>query len=203
MTTNLTRREMVSAAALGALAIGRPKNLWAAAVRAQNPSRAASNSPHRAGATAKFRSPTVRRGEGDGSFRDRPAPAARLERRARPRAHVSMGYTNDRKDFLSNGFTTRASHPMLLAELESGIPAAKARGRSQRHRDVRQSKGKERRRWYRGGDRRTEENCAARRAGGRNGLRGAAELEGGPPRLSGRPHLVRRGSHEGRRHRRG
>jgi hydroxypyruvate isomerase len=41
---------------------------------------------------------------------------------------VSMGYTNDRKDFLSNGFTTRASHPMLLAELESGIPAAKQAG---------------------------------------------------------------------------
>lgn len=41
---------------------------------------------------------------------------------------VSMGYTNDRKDFLGNGFTNRASHPMLLAELESGIPAAKQAG---------------------------------------------------------------------------
>ena len=41
---------------------------------------------------------------------------------------VSMGYTNDRRDFLGNGFTNRASHPMLLAELESGIPAAKQAG---------------------------------------------------------------------------
>lgn len=41
---------------------------------------------------------------------------------------VSMGYTNDRRDFLGNGFTNRASHAMLLAELESGIPAAKQAG---------------------------------------------------------------------------
>jgi hydroxypyruvate isomerase len=41
---------------------------------------------------------------------------------------VSMGYTNDRPDFLSNGFTNRASHPMLLAELERGIPLASAAG---------------------------------------------------------------------------
>ena len=41
---------------------------------------------------------------------------------------VSMGYTNDRPDFLSNGFTNRASHPMLIKELEDTIPAAKAAG---------------------------------------------------------------------------
>jgi hydroxypyruvate isomerase len=40
----------------------------------------------------------------------------------------SMGYANDRADFLSNGFTNRASHPMLLKELEGAIPAAKAAG---------------------------------------------------------------------------
>jgi hydroxypyruvate isomerase len=40
----------------------------------------------------------------------------------------SMGYANDRPDFLTNGFTNRASHPMLLKELEGAIPAAKAAG---------------------------------------------------------------------------
>jgi hydroxypyruvate isomerase len=40
----------------------------------------------------------------------------------------SMGYANDRADFLGNGFTNRASHPMLLAELEDAIPAAKKAG---------------------------------------------------------------------------
>jgi hydroxypyruvate isomerase len=41
---------------------------------------------------------------------------------------VSMGYTNDRSDFLSNGFTNRASHPMLIKELVDTIPVAKAGG---------------------------------------------------------------------------
>ena len=41
---------------------------------------------------------------------------------------VSMGYTNDRSDFLSNGFTNRASHPMLIKELTDTIPAAKTQG---------------------------------------------------------------------------
>ncbi|MGH8102414.1 MAG: hydroxypyruvate isomerase family protein, partial [Chthoniobacterales bacterium] len=41
---------------------------------------------------------------------------------------VSMGYTNDRPDFLTNGFTNRASHPMLLRELEVALPIAKAAG---------------------------------------------------------------------------
>jgi len=41
---------------------------------------------------------------------------------------VSMGYTNDRPDFLTNGFTNRASHPMLLKELETTLPIAKAAG---------------------------------------------------------------------------
>ena len=40
----------------------------------------------------------------------------------------SMGYANNRADFLGNGFTNRASHPMLLKELEGAIPAAKAAG---------------------------------------------------------------------------
>ena len=38
---------------------------------------------------------------------------------------VSMGYTNDRSDFLSNGFTNRAIHPMLIKELVDTIPLAK------------------------------------------------------------------------------
>jgi hydroxypyruvate isomerase len=41
---------------------------------------------------------------------------------------VSMGYTNDRSDFLSNGFTNRAIHPMLIKELVDTIPIAKANG---------------------------------------------------------------------------
>jgi hydroxypyruvate isomerase len=41
---------------------------------------------------------------------------------------VSMGYAADRPDFLSNGFTNRVSHPMLLKELEMALPVAKASG---------------------------------------------------------------------------
>jgi len=40
----------------------------------------------------------------------------------------TMGYAADRADFLHNGFTNRASHPMLIAELESALPVAKAKG---------------------------------------------------------------------------
>src|SRR5436305_8897454 len=41
---------------------------------------------------------------------------------------VSMGYAADRPDFLSNGFVNRASHPMLLRELESALPIARPAG---------------------------------------------------------------------------
>jgi hydroxypyruvate isomerase len=41
---------------------------------------------------------------------------------------VSMGYTNDRRDFLTNGFVNRASHPMLIGELERMLPIAKVSG---------------------------------------------------------------------------
>jgi hydroxypyruvate isomerase len=40
----------------------------------------------------------------------------------------SMGYANDRRDFLSTGFNDRANHPMLLKELEGAIPLAKQHG---------------------------------------------------------------------------
>jgi hydroxypyruvate isomerase len=40
----------------------------------------------------------------------------------------SMGYAADRADFLTNGFVNRASHPMLIGELESALPIAKASG---------------------------------------------------------------------------
>jgi hydroxypyruvate isomerase len=40
----------------------------------------------------------------------------------------SMGYASDRKDFLRNGFTNRASHSLLLKEYELALPAAKAKG---------------------------------------------------------------------------
>jgi hydroxypyruvate isomerase len=40
----------------------------------------------------------------------------------------SMGYAADRADFLTNGFVNRASHPMLIRELELALPIAKASG---------------------------------------------------------------------------
>jgi hydroxypyruvate isomerase len=40
----------------------------------------------------------------------------------------TMGYAADRRDFLRNGFTNRASHAMLLKELEQAIPLAKKKG---------------------------------------------------------------------------
>ncbi|MEO8192973.1 MAG: TIM barrel protein [Gemmatimonadales bacterium] len=40
----------------------------------------------------------------------------------------SMGYPTERRDFLSNGFNNRASHPMLLRELERTIPLAAKQG---------------------------------------------------------------------------
>ncbi|MEO5904319.1 MAG: TIM barrel protein [Gemmatimonadaceae bacterium] len=40
----------------------------------------------------------------------------------------SMGYPTERKDFLSNGFNNRASHAMLVGELERTIPLAAKHG---------------------------------------------------------------------------
>lgn len=40
----------------------------------------------------------------------------------------SMGYPTDRRDFLSNGFNNRASHAMLIGELERTIPLAAKHG---------------------------------------------------------------------------
>ena len=40
----------------------------------------------------------------------------------------SMGYAADRPDFLRNGFTNRASHAMLLKELEMALPVARTKG---------------------------------------------------------------------------
>lgn len=40
----------------------------------------------------------------------------------------SMGYPTDRPDFLSNGFNNRASHAMLIGELERAIPLAAKHG---------------------------------------------------------------------------
>jgi hydroxypyruvate isomerase len=129
MSTNLTRREMLSATALGALALAGPKKLRAEAASAQN---------HITG--------RLKQSASRWCYGKIPLPDLCVAGKAMGlsgidllqrsdwnvvRDHgltVSMGYTNDRKDFLSNGFTTRASHPMLLAELESGIPAAKAAG---------------------------------------------------------------------------
>ena len=40
----------------------------------------------------------------------------------------SMGYPTDRRDFLGNGFNNRASHAMLIGELERTIPLAAQKG---------------------------------------------------------------------------
>ena len=40
----------------------------------------------------------------------------------------TMGYAAERRDFLTNGFTNRASHAMLIKELEAALPIAKAKG---------------------------------------------------------------------------
>ena len=40
----------------------------------------------------------------------------------------TMGYAADRRDFLSNGFTNRASHAMLIKELDAALPVARAKG---------------------------------------------------------------------------
>ncbi|HVZ50129.1 MAG TPA: TIM barrel protein [Gemmatimonadaceae bacterium] len=37
---------------------------------------------------------------------------------------VTMGYAANRRDFLTNGFTNRDSHPMLIRELSEAIPEA-------------------------------------------------------------------------------
>ena len=120
---------MVSAAALGALAIAGPKNLWAAALGAHSPTKGRLKQSASRWCYGKIPLPDLcEAGKALG------LSGIDLLQRSDwdvVRDHgltVSMGYTNDRKDFLSNGFTNRASHPMLLAELESGIPAAKQAG---------------------------------------------------------------------------
>ena len=120
---------MVSAAALGALAIARPKNLWAEAARAETPTKARLKQSASRWCYGKIPLPDL-------CVAGKAMGLSGIDLLQRSdwnvvRDHgltVSMGYTNDRKDFLSNGFTNRASHPMLLAELESGIPAAKQAG---------------------------------------------------------------------------
>ena len=127
MSTNVTRRDLLSATALGALAIGRPQNLWADAMSAKSPNKGRLLQSASRWCYGKIPLPDLcEAGKAIG------LSGIDLLQRSDwnvVRDHgltVSMGYTNDRKDFLGNGFTTRASHPMLLAELESGIPAAKA-----------------------------------------------------------------------------
>jgi hydroxypyruvate isomerase len=129
VTTNVTRREMLSAAALGAMTIVAPPE-WREA--ATHPIRASSGRLRQSAsrwcygkiplgdlcsaAKAMGLSGIDLLQPGDwGLVRDQGLTC-------------SMGYANGRADFLSNGFTNRASHPMLLKELEGAIPAAKAAG---------------------------------------------------------------------------
>ncbi|MEO8910519.1 MAG: TIM barrel protein [Gemmatimonadaceae bacterium] len=127
MSTNVTRREMLSAAAMGALALAAPKELRAEAKPLSSSGRLKQSASRWcygkipladlcvAGKAMGLSGIDLLQRSDWGVVRDHGLTC-------------SMGYTNDRPDFLTNGFTNRASHPMLLAELESGIPAAKAAG---------------------------------------------------------------------------
>jgi hydroxypyruvate isomerase len=127
--TNVTRREMLSATALAALGIVGSKNLRAEAMSAHTSSAGRLKQSASRWCYGKIPLPELC----EAGKRLGLSGIDLLQRSdwSVVRDHgltVSMGYTNDRKDFLGNGFTTRASHPMLLAELERGIPAAKAAG---------------------------------------------------------------------------
>jgi hydroxypyruvate isomerase len=129
VSKNVTRREMLSGTALAALAVARPKSLGVKMLRVP------------ANTSARLKQSASRWCYGKIPLPDlcvagKAMGLSGIDLLQRSdwnvvRDHgltVSMGYTNDRPDFLSNGFTNRASHPMLLAELESGIPAAKQAG---------------------------------------------------------------------------
>jgi hydroxypyruvate isomerase len=126
---NVTRREMLSVAALGALTAGHPLKSTRGA---RNGGRSASG--------------RLKQSASRWCYGKIPLPEFCVAAKniglsgidllqqsdwATVRDHgltVSMGYTNDRPDFLSNGFVNRASHPMLIGELERMLPVAKASG---------------------------------------------------------------------------
>ncbi len=130
LTANMTRREMLSAsAALGAFAI------------APSPDSHAGNeqSPH--SQSGRLRQSVARWCYGRIPLADLCGAAKVIGLSGIDLLHqsdwnsvrergltCSMGYSNDRSDFLTNGFTNRASHPMLIRELERAIPVAKAAG---------------------------------------------------------------------------
>jgi hydroxypyruvate isomerase len=128
MTADMTRREMLSTAALAALAIATPENAAAADER----------SPAHAGRLKQSASRWCygKIPLGDLCTAGKAMGLAGIDllqqsdwNFVRDRGLTcSMGYTNDRPDFLTNGFNNRASHAMLLNELERGIPLARAAG---------------------------------------------------------------------------
>jgi hydroxypyruvate isomerase len=130
--TDLSRREMLSAtAALGALAL-------------VDPAAAAESAAHReAGAISSGR---IKQSAARWCYEQIPLPQFCAAAKSMGLAGIdllqqnewdvvnnaglvcSMGYASDRADFLRNGFTNRASHPMLLKEYQQALPVAKAKG---------------------------------------------------------------------------
>ena len=88
----------------------------------------------------------------------------------------------------TTGRTTRC----CSRELEATIPRRRSPRGPQRHRDVRQPRGQDRPGRDRELRRRPPGHRTARRGASGHRLHGAAEQQGGPPGLPGRPHRVRR-----------
>jgi hydroxypyruvate isomerase len=129
VTENVTRREMLAATAFGALAIAKPAHsLRRARGRAQEVDGRLKQSASR-WCYGKIPLPELC----DAAKKIGLSGIDLLQQSDWNvvRDHsltVSMGYTNDRRDFLTNGFVNRASHPMLIGELERTLPIARASG---------------------------------------------------------------------------
>jgi hydroxypyruvate isomerase len=125
LTSKLTRREMLSATALGALATALPRDANASL------SRGAGRLKQSASRWCYGKIPLPELCEAGKKIGLSGIDLLQRSDWNVVRDHgltVSMGYAADRSDFLSNGFTNRASHPMLLNELETALPVAKAAG---------------------------------------------------------------------------
>ena len=129
MTEKVTRREMLAAAAFGALAIADPEHSLRQSMKGLR------------GVTGRLKQSASRWCYGKIPLPELCVAAKKIGLSGIDllqqgdwnvvRDHglaVSMGYTNDRRDFLTNGFVNRASHPMLIGELERTLPIAKAAG---------------------------------------------------------------------------
>jgi hydroxypyruvate isomerase len=129
VTENVTRREMLAATAFGALAIANPEHALRESLKAVRRT------------TGRLKQSASRWCYGKIPLPELCVAAKKIGLSGIDllqqsdwkvvRDHgltVSMGYTNDRRDFLTNGFVNRASHPMLIGELERTLPIAKLSG---------------------------------------------------------------------------